>query len=151
MNIGTLQWTQRSSQDQIQPHQEVLVALYGQGHYRVSSKLWNFTVDQNQPELPQPAYSFIGLFENPSTSALGHDCGTWSFWQQQQIHFEFHRRILKIRGISSHFWQNIRNWQKLFSPDGFVDMEYRLKSSPTARKHFATKSRPSCTKQWNWT
>jgi hypothetical protein len=59
--------------------------------------------DQNLPELPQLAYFFIGLFENPSMSELGHDCGTCGFWQQQQIHFEFHQRILKIRGISGHF------------------------------------------------
>jgi hypothetical protein len=58
------------------------VALYGQGHCRVFSKLWNLSEDQNQPELPQPAYSFIGLFKNPSTSALGHDRGTCGFWQQ---------------------------------------------------------------------
>jgi hypothetical protein len=33
---------------------------------------------------------------DPSTGALGHDRGTRGFWQQQQIHFEIHRRILKI-------------------------------------------------------
>jgi hypothetical protein len=33
------------------------VALYGQGHCRVSSKLWNLSEDQTQPEHPQPAYS----------------------------------------------------------------------------------------------
>jgi hypothetical protein len=37
-------------------------------------------------------------------------------------------------------------WQKLFSLHGFVDMEYRLKSSPTEKKNSGTKSGSSCTK-----
>ncbi len=59
--------------------------------------------------LPNLLTPSLVLFKNLSTSAFGHDPGARGIWQQQQIHFELYRHILKIHWASGHFWQNTRN------------------------------------------
>ena len=136
MNTGPSLTDTMECKDPIQPHQKVLLALYGQGHCGLPPELWNLPESQTQPERsPQLAHSFISLFKNLLTSALGHVRGTCGFRQKQQIYFEFHRCILKIYRASCHFWLNTRNCGK----SNLHQMDLSVWS--TRRNHFKLRTR----------
>jgi hypothetical protein len=79
--------------------------------------------------------SFISLFKNLSTSALGQDRGARGFWQQQQIYFELHRCILKIHRTVCHFRQNTRN----SGNSNLYQMDKQVRS--TRKNHFQLRTR----------